>query len=281
MTSIDLSTLLSRRPLGLVFDIDGTLSPMTPKPDTARLWPGVAENLMRARQCAHVAILTGRAIGDGARIVNLEGLTYIGTHGLEWSNGLPTTQSIQLLPEAQAYVESGKYLFDLLEQHLDELPGVILQRKTVGGSVHYRLSPNPEQTREQLFALLEEPARRLHMRLGEGRLIVEILAPLAINKGEALRRYAQRYELQGIIFAGDDRTDLDAVLEVKQLRGQGLTALSMVVCDADTLPALLEHGDILINGVEGMAEQLQMIVTLLEQNVRLHNQHDVNSPSKG
>jgi hypothetical protein len=34
---------------------------------------------------------------------------------------------------------------------------------------------------------------------------------------------------------------------------------------ADTLPALLEHGDMIVNNVEGMAEQLHAIVVLLEQ----------------
>lgn len=87
---------------------------MTPTPDTAQLWPGVAENLKRARQYAHVAILTGRSVKDGAQIVNVEGLTYIGIHGLEWSHGLPTAQTVALLPEAYIYAEPGKQLFDLL-----------------------------------------------------------------------------------------------------------------------------------------------------------------------
>lgn len=51
------------------------------------------------------------------------------------------------------------------EQHLDELPGVILQRKAIGESVHYCLASNLEQTRAQLFELLEEPTRRFQMRL--------------------------------------------------------------------------------------------------------------------
>ena len=264
MTGIDLLSVLSKRPLGLVFDLDGTLSPMTPTPDTASLWPGVAENLERARRYAKVAILTGRSVVDGAQIVNVEGLTYIGIHGLEWSSDLPTVQPVQLLPEAQIYAEPGKYLFDLLEPYLDDLPGVILQRKAIGGSVHYRLAPDLEQTRARLFELLEEPANRLQMRLAEGRGIIEILAPLNINKGEALRKYIESLGLQGVIFAGDDRTDLDAILMVKQLRQEGLAALSIVVQHASTLPALLEHGDIIVNDVERMAELLQTIVTLLE-----------------
>src|SRR6266567_9276878 len=87
---VNLQTVLSQRPLGLVFDIDGTLSPITPTPDEARLFPGVVPLLEQARQLAHVAIMTGRAIDNGAAMVNVEGLTYIGSHGLEWCNGLPT-----------------------------------------------------------------------------------------------------------------------------------------------------------------------------------------------
>lgn len=265
MASIDLLTVLSQRPLGLVFDLDGTLCLISATPDTAQLWPGVAENLDQARHHAHIAILSGRATEDSARIVNLEGLTYIGIHGLEWSRGLPGEQIVQLLPEARLYVDSGKQLFDLLETRMDELPGVILQRKAVGGSVHYRLAPDLQQTRAYLFELLTRPARRLRMRLTEGREVIEILAPLEINKGTALHRYVQSLKLQGVIFAGDDRTDLDAVLKVEQLRREGLAALSIIVQHNDTLPALLEHGDIVTQGVEHMAELLQNIVTLLRR----------------
>ncbi|QBD74865.1 trehalose-phosphatase [Ktedonosporobacter rubrisoli] len=265
MTSIDLATILGQQPLGLIFDIDGTLASMTPTPDGAQLWPGVAEDLRRLRQYGHVAILTGRLVEDGARIVNVEGLTYIGTHGLEWCDDLPTQRSVQLLPEAQPYAEPGKQLFDLLEQQLSSLPGVILQRKRVGGTVHYRQAPSLEETRKQLLALLEVPAQRLKMRLSEGRGLIEILTPLTVNKGEALRRYVQRFGLQGVIFAGDDLTDLDAVLELRRLRHEGLATMSIIVRHAGTLPAMLEHGDYVVDDVAGMAELLHSIVDRLEQ----------------
>ena len=73
----ELQTVLAQSPLGLIFDIDGTLSPMAPTSDEARLYPGVVPLLERLKERAHVAIMTGRAIDDGARLVNVEGLTYI------------------------------------------------------------------------------------------------------------------------------------------------------------------------------------------------------------
>ncbi|GCE11132.1 trehalose-phosphatase [Tengunoibacter tsumagoiensis] len=265
MMTEKIQPLLMQSPLGLLFDIDGTLSPIAPTPDEARLYTGVEKLLRQASAYAHVGIITGRAVKDGARLVDVDGLTYIGTHGLEWSDGLPETHPIQLLPEALPYVEPGKELLDLVESHLTEFPGVIVQRKNVGGSIHYRLAPEPEQTRERLLALLREPAQRLQMRLGEGKRVVEVLAPLKINKGHALRRYVNHFGLRSVLFAGDDRTDLDAILEIETLRQEGYTALSIVVQHQDTLPALLEHGDIIVQEVEGMVQLFERIVAGLHQ----------------
>jgi len=252
--------------LGLVFDIDGTLSPIAPTPDEAWLAPGVVPLLEEARKYAHVAIITGREVDDVAAMVNVEGLTYIGTHGLEWCDGLPTRHPIQLVPEARASIEPGKYLLDLAEKELAGLPGIIVERKRVGGSIHYRLSPHPEQARQRIFAVLEGPAHSVNMRLSEGKRVVEIRTLQNItNKGEALRHFAQRLDLHGIIFAGDDRTDLDAILQIPNLRKQGIAALSIVVRHVDTLPSLLEHGDIIVQEVDGMVNLLRKIVRLLRE----------------
>src|SRR5258708_15644087 len=110
---IDLQTVLVQRPLGLVFDIDGTLSPLAPTPDLARLYPGVVPLLERASKYVHVAIMTGRAIDDGAAMVNVDGLTYIGTHGLEWSDGLPWLHPVHVVPEALDYYHPAKYFLNL------------------------------------------------------------------------------------------------------------------------------------------------------------------------
>ncbi len=260
-----LTAVLAQRPLGLIFDIDGTLSPIAPTPEEARLYPGVAGLLEQVSHCekVHVAIMTGREIEDGAKMVNVEGLTYIGTHGLEWSDGLPWRHPVQLAAGALDHVAPGKYLLDLVETHLERFPGVIVQRKRVGGSIHYRLAPDKAATRERLLALLEEPARQVHMNLFEGKLIVEVRAPLAVDKGQALRAFAERFATRGLVFAGDDRTDLDAIRAMQELRQQGISAFSIVVQHADTLPELLEQGDMVVEGVPEMADLLKKMVGML------------------
>ncbi len=266
---LNIQTVLTQQPLGILLDIDGTLSPIAPTPDDAELYPGVASLLEQARKYAHVAIITGRAVEDGAAMIKVDGLTYIGTHGLEWSDGLPSSHPVHVVPEALAYIEPGKYLLDIADKELAGMPGIIVQHKRVGGSIHYRLSPNPEQARRKIFALLEQPARSVNMRLSEGKKVVELKTPLAVSKGDALRHFVQRFGLHGVIFAGDDRTDLDAIQEISQLRKKGLAGLSIVVQHADTLPALFEDGDMIVHGVRGMVDLLHEIVrTLMKFDVQ-------------
>ncbi|QBD83212.1 trehalose-phosphatase [Ktedonosporobacter rubrisoli] len=267
MLTPDLQRILQQRPLGLVFDIDGTISPIAPTPEEARLYPGMAELLQRARDCqgVKVGIITGRTVQSGAAMVNVEGLTYIGTHGLEWSDGLPSSSQIQLVPEALRYAEPGKQLLDLVEQKLTDIPGLRIERKQVGGAIHFRLSPDPQEALQRVSQLLTEPARQLNMRLEEGKMMVEVRAPreVAIDKGKALRRFVQRKDLQGVIFAGDDLTDLDAIKEVASLRKEGIAACSIAVKHADTPSNVLKQADITVEEVAGLAALLREILAAL------------------
>lgn len=269
MISEALRQVLIQRPLGLVYDIDGTLSPIASTPGEARLYPGVAELLREEQQYAHVGIVTGRAIVDGAHIVNVEGLTYVGTHGLEWSEGLPSTHSIELIPEARPYIEPGKQLLDLAERELiPAIPGLIVQRKQVGGSLHYRQATDPERAYELIIATLKGPVERTGMRFGNGKKVVEILAPLTTNKGTAVRRFVNQFGLHAIVFAGDDLTDLNGILEIEKLRGEGYAALGIVVQHPDTPPELLAHADIIVQEVEGMVQLMEEINTFLASSSR-------------
>ena len=268
LEKVTIQTVLSQRPLGLAFDIDGTLSPIAPTPDEAQLYPGVASLLEQAREHAHVAIMTGRALDDGAAMVNVDDITYIGSHGLEWSDGLPASHPVRVAPEAFAYLEPGKALLDLAERDLATLPGIIVERKCIGGTIHYRLCPDPEQARRAILSLLEEPARRANMRLDEEKRAIGVRTPLDINKGQALLWFMLRFGLRGMLFAGDDHTDLDAVLEIERLRQHGIAALAIVVQHNDTPRELLAHADITVHGVAGMVELLRKIVASLQASER-------------
>lgn len=265
MLAEEIQNVLRQRPLGLVFDIDGTLSPIAATPDEAHLYPGAVELLERAKGYAHVAIVTGRGLRDGARMVGVDDIIYVGNHGLEWSDGLPETHEVMLVEEAQPYVQAGKDLLDLAERRLKPvIPELIVQRKSVGGTLHYRRAADAERAREQILAVMSEPAKRENMKLGEGKRVVEILPPITINKGTALQRLVERFQLRGITFAGDDRTDLNGVLALERLRATGLRTWSIAVRHVDTPEQLLEHADGSVEEVEGMMGLFKEMVQYLE-----------------
>ncbi|MGZ3629221.1 MAG: trehalose-phosphatase, partial [Ktedonobacteraceae bacterium] len=145
-------------------------------------------------------------------------------------------------------------------------PGVIVQRKRIGGTIHYRLAPDPVETRQKLLSLLRQPAQQVNMRLSEGKFALEIRVPLPVHKGLAIRQFVERYGLNAIVFAGDDRTDLDAVIEITRMRKEGIAALSIVVQHHDTLPELLAQADIVVQEVPGMVELFREMVAILESH---------------
>lgn len=256
--------MFAERPLGFVFDIDGTLSPLVSIPSEARLAPGVADLLESLQAHAHVAVLTGREIEDGASMINLDGLTYIGTHGLEWSHGLPRPQTIRILPEVEQYIQPARELLMYAEKRLHGEDGILMEYKRIGGAIHYRLAPNPVAARQKILEILEAPAAD-RFRLTDDKYTIEVRMPLEMDKGRALRQLVTHWNLQGILFAGDSRTDLDALLELAQLRREGKTTLGVVVQQMDTAPELLKQADVVVKKVEGMVIFLQECVQILQQ----------------
>jgi trehalose 6-phosphate phosphatase len=76
-----------------------------------------------------------------------------------------------------------------------------------------------------------------------GRKVLEIVPPLAANKGTAVQRLLELRGLQRALYAGDDTTDLDAFAAIERLE--------LGVCVAVTSPespaALSEQADIVLD----------------------------------
>ena len=72
--------------------------------------------------------------------------------------------------------------------------------------------------------------------------------------------------MNAVVFAGDDRTDLDAIIEITRMRTEGIATLSIVVRHHDTLPELLAQADIVVQEVPSMVELFREMVAILESN---------------
>src|SRR5687767_2063829 len=80
-----LRRLFEARPAGLLTDVDGTISRITRHTNDATVAPVAQRALARlSTELDLVAVVTGRAVERARTMVGVDGLGYVGNHGLEW-----------------------------------------------------------------------------------------------------------------------------------------------------------------------------------------------------
>jgi len=261
----ELLRLLRLPRAGVVTDIDGTIAPIAATPGAARVDADARAALIRLLpRLTLVAALTGRRAADGAALIDIPDLPVIGNHGMETLAGGTLTADADALPFAPAVAR-------VIERMRVAVlpPGTILEDKGPTASVHYRLAPNLPIARAALLALLAPLTAAEGLLLTEGRALFEVRPPVPINKGLALRRLCAEYALDAVVMFGDDLTDVDAFLALRDLRAAGKVAgLSVgVVAPDGTAPSdVLASVDTIATGVTGVAALLAAAADELENS---------------
>ena len=252
--------VLRERPAGLVSDVDGTLAPIVTRPDEARVEPEAREVLAAlAPKLAVVAALTGRAPRRALEMVGVDGLTYLGNHGMEELVG----GEVRPIPEALGYEGRAAAVFARLERTLD-VEGAVLEDKGVSGAVHYRAAPDPAAALPRILEVLEPLAREQGLVLQQGRMVVEVRPPVELGKGAAIARLVERHSLRGCVFLGDDVTDVDGFSTLRALRAEGrVSSVCVGVLSAETPPAVVELSDFAVEGVPGVVALLGWVAARL------------------
>lgn len=208
---------------GLLLDFDGVLSPIVPRPDDATVPEGTRRELARlASRYALVAVVSGRAGDDVRARVGVPGVTIVGTHGLE------------LDPEADEW--RGR-----IAEFADAAGWPDMERKGLAVTFHYRRAEDQEAALEAMEKLAAR-ARGAGLVARYGRKMLEVLPPVAANKGTAVRALLERAGLQRALVAGDDTTDLD---EFRAVDGLEL-AVRVAVATDESPPELAAAADIVV-----------------------------------
>lgn len=258
--------VLRHTPAALITDIDGTISAIAPTPMEAFVDDVALEALARlAEQLDVVAVVSGRAPEVGASMVGLPRLVYVGNHGMERiERGAPWTHPAAEaargpLAEALAEIEAG-----VLEQAA--APWLLVENKGVTGTVHYRLAPDHEAAAAMLEPLAMVAAERHGLRVSPGRMIIELRPNLAVNKGTAIRDLVTDLGLHGAVFFGDDVTDVDGFVALREMRESGAAVtLSVGVLGPETPEVVDASTDLSVQGVPACAATLLAIAERLER----------------
>ena len=144
--------------------------------------------------------------------------------------------------------------------------GVIFENKRLSASIHYRQATNPKQVGSVLVPLARRIAVGHGLRLTEGKLIVELRPTAEVSKGTAVRHLVEEFNLRSAVFLGDDLTDVDGFMGLRALRDAGvIESVAVGVIGPDSHPRVAETADVLVTGVEGVADLLEDLIRELEQ----------------
>jgi trehalose 6-phosphate phosphatase len=258
--------VLRQKPSAVVTDIDGTVSPIALTPAEAIVDPGAKAALaLLAERLTAVAVVSGRAPRDGEEMVGLPELIYIGNHGLERiARGTPWTHPVAAA--AQPAIAAALAEIESAARAAADVPWLLVENKGVTGTIHYRLAPDQVAAAALLEPVARAAAERHGLRLTLGRMIFEVRPVLAVNKGTAIRDLAQDLGLRGIVFFGDDVTDVDAFRALRELREAGEAAtLRVGVLGPDTSPSVIAEIDMSVDGVPTCAATLIALAARLAE----------------
>jgi trehalose 6-phosphate phosphatase len=221
----------------LLFDVDGTLAPIAPRPELARVPVETRVELERlAGSYLLVACISGRAGAEAARLVGVDGIRYVGNHGLELDE-----RAAELTAQIAAFRDSVA------------LP---VEDKGFSLSYHYRGAEDEEAARAGLEEIAERArARGLDPRWG--RKVLEIRPAVGADKGTAVRALLASVPARLGLYAGDDTTDLDAF---QGLADAGLDHAVRIAVESDEGPAALSAAaDVIVAGPEELGRLLRTL----------------------
>jgi trehalose-phosphatase len=219
----------------VLLDVDGTLAPIVERPELASVPDETRAEVRRLTgRYALVACVSGRTGEDAARIVGVDGVVYVGVHGLE------------LAPEAAEWRDA------LRPFAAEDWPW--LEDKGLTVAFHWRQAPDGDVAEQRLREVAER-AEAAGLEARWGRKVLELRPPIAADKGTAVRALLEERGLQRALYAGDDTTDLDAFRGLDGLED----GIRVAVAAPESPPELREAADIVVGSPAELVELLRTL----------------------
>ena len=222
----------------LFLDFDGVLAPIVARPDDAYPPEETRDELRRlGERYALVAVVSGRAGDDVRSRIGVDGIVYVGSHGLELDR-----QADRWRQQIADFASAAPW-----PQHDIELKGLSV-------AFHFRDAADEAEAVVKLEAIAAT-ARDEGLAARFGRKVLEVLPPVGSNKGTAVRHLLDGAGLSRALVAGDDTTDLDAFRAVEELEHK----VRVAVLSEESPTLLGEHAEIVLGSTEEFLELLKSL----------------------
>jgi trehalose 6-phosphate phosphatase len=240
-------------------DVDGTLAPIVQDPTQAAVPDGARAALAElSGRFAVVGCISGRRASDARELVGVDGIAYAGNHGLELL--FPGEAEPQIDPSVRDR-ESAAAAF-LASIDAGELSAVGLRSEDKGPiqALHWRGVDN-ERGAEARAREIAINAGREGLETRWGRKVLELRPPGGGGKEAAVGAMLAEEGIKAAIYAGDDRTDVDAFSRLHELRDQGRleAAVCVGVLSTEAPGELAEQADITVDGPAGWLAVLRAL----------------------
>ncbi len=200
-----------------IFDFDGTLAPLVPDREAARLHPSCLELLrdLTAIEDQRTAILSSRQLEDLAPRVPVPGILLGGGSGVAWQT--PDGRRDMPPPGGRNRLHAARARLRPLLDRVARLPGVDIEDKQWSIAIHFRAASSG--ARQQLEAwMAAEPTNAFR-----GPEVFEIPLLPEIDKAFGVKNLCRLLHVDphqiNLVYAGDDTNDLVAMRWVLEHNG--------------------------------------------------------------
>jgi len=245
---------LKQPPFGLITDVDGTISHTAPTPQQAEVTPLCGR--YPSTLCNHLALVaasSGRPAIEVKNMINIDGMVYIGNHGLErWTEG-----HHEFAKAARGYSKKIEAALKELSPLLS-IEGISIENKGVTATIHYRQCSDPKAAERDILTALENSTQAKSLRIVPGKMSINLLPSEALSKGTTTLDLIREYNLRGGIFLGDDITDIDAFRTVRAAsRNSNFQGFAIGVTSREMPENLVAEADFTLNGVNDVERFLK------------------------
>jgi trehalose 6-phosphate phosphatase len=240
-------------------DVDGTLAPIAERAEEAAV-PAAARAALAAlsERFGLVGCISGRQAEEARRLVGLDQLAYAGNHGLELL--LPGDEAARPDPSLAGRERVAAAFLATVDA--DELAAAGLRREDKGAiqALHWRGAEDEAAAQARAHEIAVEAGHAgLHPHWG--RKVVELRPVGGGGKDAAVASLLAAEALDRAVYAGDDRTDLDAFRRLEELRGEGelVAAVRVGVLSPEGPAELTEESDLTVGGPSGWLAILEWL----------------------